>query len=206
MRQATKTVAGWFGVLAGFAGLEHGYFEIQQGNTSPAGIMFASMGSPCVPERSWSACEPAMSLIPNFLITGVVTVLLGVLILIWAGAFVQRTHGGAVLIGLSVVLLLLGGGFFPPLFGVLGGLAGTRISQPLSRRTISNSLRFAATLWPWPLVILVTWSLGQFPVGYVANDFLQSIMGFGLLVILGTLVLSLYSAYAHDVRSQVDGT
>ena len=32
----------------------------------------------------------------------------------------------------------------------------------------------------------------------IFNDFLKSIMGFGLLVILGSLPLSIYTAYAHD--------
>ena len=35
MRNATKTVAAWFGIAAGIAGLEHGYFEILHGNTKP---------------------------------------------------------------------------------------------------------------------------------------------------------------------------
>ena len=30
MRRATRTVASWFGIAAGTAGIEHGYFEILQ--------------------------------------------------------------------------------------------------------------------------------------------------------------------------------
>ena len=48
-------------------------------------------------------------------------------------------------------------------------------------------------------LILVTWLLGQFPVGFFFNDFLKSIMVFGLLLILVMLPLSVYSAYAKDV-------
>ena len=55
MRTATKTVAISFGMLAGLAGLEHGYFEILQGNTRPAAWMFPSMGPPCVAEEIWHA-------------------------------------------------------------------------------------------------------------------------------------------------------
>ena len=40
MRKATRIVAASFGVLAGIAGLEHGYFEILQGNTNPLSLMF----------------------------------------------------------------------------------------------------------------------------------------------------------------------
>jgi len=48
-------------------------------------------------------------------------------------------------------------------------------------------------------VVLMLWLLGQFPVGHFFNDFLKGIMGFGLLLILTMLPLSVYTAYAHDV-------
>jgi hypothetical protein len=197
MRKATRIVASWFGILAGLAGLEHGYFEILQGNIPPPGLMFPSMGPPCAPEKIWSACEPAMSILPSLLITGILTVLLGLLIIFWSGTFLHRQHGGRVLMVLSVVQLLLGGGFFPPLIGLIGGFAGTQINKPL-KEPPGRKLCFTAKLWPWPLVIFSVWVLAQFPVGYFFNDFLKSIMGFGLLLILVSLPLSVYTGYAHD--------
>lgn len=71
MRRATKTVAMSLGIVAGLAGLEHGYFEVLQGNTRTPSLAFPSMGPPCDPAVAWSACEPAMSIVPNFLITGI---------------------------------------------------------------------------------------------------------------------------------------
>ena len=40
MGKAIKTDAAWLGVVAGIAGLEHGYFEFIQGNTPPPGLAF----------------------------------------------------------------------------------------------------------------------------------------------------------------------
>lgn len=197
MRKATRIVAASLGVAAGIAGLEHGYFEILQGNTRPESLLIVSMGSPCVPEEIWNACEPAMTIIPNFLVTGILSVILGLLILVWSAAFIQRKHGGLVLILLSVALLLCGGGLFPPLIGLIGGAAGTRINKPLSGKP-GGVTRFAARLWPWPLVILMVWLLGQFPVGHFFNDFLESIMGLVLVLILTMLPLSVYTGYARD--------
>ena len=202
MRRATRAAAVWLGVVAGIAGLEHGYFEILQGNTHPASLMFPSMGPPCAPATAWNACEPALTILPNLLAAGILTVLFGLVILIWSAAFVQRRNGGLALILLSVALLLFGGGFFPPLIGIIGGAAGTQINRPL-RRQPGRITRLAGRLWPWTLVILMAWLLGQFPVGYFFNDFLKSIMGFGLLLILTLLPLSVYSAYAHDAVSQI---
>ena len=82
MRRATKTVGTWFGVSAGIAGLEHGYFEILQGGVRPAGLMILSMGPPCVPEKTWNGCEPAMTILPNFLLTGILAMLIGVLLIL----------------------------------------------------------------------------------------------------------------------------
>jgi hypothetical protein len=205
MRKATRIVASWLGLLAGVSGLEHGYFEILQGNTKPSTFMFASMGPPCVPERIWNACEPAMTVLPNFLVAGILTVILGLLVMTWSAAFVQRKNGGRVLILLSVILLLLGGGFFPPLIGIVGGVAGTRINKPLGRKPAGSMLLFAARLWPWPLVVLIVWLLGQFPVGYFFNDFLLKVIGFGLLLILVMLPGSVYTAYARDALLPAEG-
>jgi hypothetical protein len=127
--------------------------------------------------------------------------LLGVAIIVWSAAFVQRRRGGLVLMLLSVALLLFGGGIFPPVIGLAGGAAGTRINKPVTGKPTGGLLRLAARLWPWPLVIFLVWTLGQFVVGYFFNDFLQSVMGLGVLLILATLPLSVYSAYAHDVVS-----
>ncbi len=198
MRKATRIVAVCLGLLAGFAGLEHGYFETLQGNARPAGLMFPSWGpQQCDPAKIWHACEPAMSFLPNFLIMGVLTIILSLIIVIWYAAFVQQKSGGTVLLCLSIALLLFGGGFFPPLIGLVGGAAGTKINKPASEKR-GHVIRLTARLWPWPLVILIVWLLGQFPVGYFFNDFLKNIIGFGLLLILLMLPLSVYSGYAYD--------
>ncbi len=197
MRKATKTVAAWLGIVAGIGGLEHGYFEFLQGNTRPSGVAFPSWGPPCVPDEIWHACEPAMSILPNFLLTGLLAMLLSLALIVWAGWFVQRRHGGWVQMALSVLLLLFGGGFFPPIIAFVGGLAGMQIHRPLPGKP-NRLTRLAARLWPWPLVIFVGWTLGQFPFGYFFNDFLKSIMYISLLVILTSLPLAVYTAYAYD--------
>ncbi|MBN2389789.1 MAG: hypothetical protein JXR84_03640 [Anaerolineae bacterium] len=197
MRKATKTVATWLGIAAGIAGVEHGYFEILQGHVRPAGLMIVSMGPPCDPEVAWNICEPAMTILPSFLITGILAVILGLAIFIWSVGFIQRKHGGLVLMLLSAALLLFGGGLFPFLIGVIGGAAGTGINRTLTREP-GGITRFAAKLWPWPLVLLLVWLLGQFPVGYFFNDFMKSAMYFGLALILTMLPLSVYTGYARD--------
>jgi len=203
MRRATRTVASALGIFAGFGGPEHGVFEIMRGNVRPEGLLIASMGPPCNPEEVWHACEPAMTIIPSFLITGILAVTVGLATMVWAGFFVQRKRGGLVLILLSVLLLLVGGGLFPPVIGVVAGVVGTRVNDPVTRRPTRLS-RFLARLWPWSLVTFFVWTLGQFVVGHFFNEFLLNSGLFSPLMIVGLMILSIASAFARDVRSAAE--
>jgi hypothetical protein len=203
MRKATRFTATVLGVTAGVAGIEHGVFEILQGNARPEGLMIASIGPPCVPELAWNACEPAMTLIPSFLLTGILAILFGLMVLIWSVLFVQKKHGGLVLILLCVPLLLSGGGFFPPLIGTVGGALGTRISKPLNpegSRLSGGLLRSLAVLWPWALALYVVWVFGQWVVGHFFNDWLLANGYLIIVMVLGTLLLSVIACYTHDLH------
>ncbi len=199
MRKATRVVASLFGIFAGFGGPEHGYFEILQGDVRPDSLIIAAMGPPCDPEKVWNLCEPAMTVIPSFLVTGILAIIVGLITMIWAAAFVQKKNGGAVLILLSIALLLVGGGLFPPVIGIVAGVVATKINAPLTRRP-GSVLRFFAKLWPWPLVAFFVWVFGQFVVGYFFNEFLQKTGSLIPLLIIGLLVLSILTGYAYDVH------
>ncbi|MBU0703506.1 MAG: hypothetical protein KKC18_06525 [Chloroflexi bacterium] len=199
MRKATRIIAASFGILAGFGGLEHGYFEMLQGNVRPESIMIASMGAPCVPEEIWNACEPAMTIIPNFLVTGILAMALGLVTMVWAAAFVQRQPGGAILALLSFGLLLFGGGIFPPVIGIIGGVVGTRINTPLKKQP-GPVWRMLARMWPWTIVVFFVWLFGQFVIGYFFNEFLMENAVLIPVLIPGLLVVSILAGYGHDVQ------
>jgi hypothetical protein len=131
MRSATRIIASTYGVIMSLAGLEHGVGEILQGSNPPPAIMFKSW--PGSETFALMAGEPAMSVIPNLLVSGVMTVLISVFALIWSLAFLGRKYGGLVLLLLSLFLLLVGGGIAPPLMGMIVGAAATRVNNPLRR-------------------------------------------------------------------------
>jgi hypothetical protein len=204
MRKAVRVVAASLGFLAGFGGPEHGIFEILQGHVRPDGLMIAAMGPPCDPEKVWNLCEPAMTIVPSFLFTGILATIVGILTMVWAIAFVHKNKvGGPVLTGLSVVLLLVGGGIFPPVIGIVGGVVALFI-QGSPRRAAGRApgpvSRFFAALWPWPVVAFFTWLFGQFVVGYFFNDLLMA-SGFVVpFLILGLMALSIVSGFARDAQ------
>lgn len=203
MRRATRITAAVLGLTAGVAGIEHGYFEMLQGNARPEGLMIASIGPPCVPAQSWNQCEPAMTVVPNFLITGILAIIFGLIIVVWSVFFVQKKHGGIVLILLSIPLLLFGGGIFPPLIDIIAGALGTRIHKPLDpqgSRLSGKPLQFLAVLWPWSLALYVLWVFGQWVIGYFFNDWLLANGYLIIAMVLGTLLLTVVTTYAHDLQ------
>ncbi|MBN1149520.1 MAG: hypothetical protein JXA78_19825 [Anaerolineales bacterium] len=204
MRKATRIAAASFGLFAGFGGVEHGIFEMLQGNIRPGGIMIASMGPPCQPDRVWNACEPAMTIFPNFFVTGLLAIILGVVTMIWSLGFIQRKRGGGTLVLLSVLLLLFGGGMIPPVIGAIGGWVGTRINAPLPRRPAGSAWGVTlglSRLWPWPLVLFFIALFSQFVIGYFFNDWFMENGFIILALILGLFILSILSAQAYDLRA-----
>jgi hypothetical protein len=197
MRNAVRIVAAAFGAFAGIGSVEHGIFEVLQGNARPGGLFINSIGPPCVPEAVWNACEPALTIVPSFLVTGILAIVLGVIGIAWSLFFVQRRRGGLILILLSLAMLLFGGGIFPPLIGVIGGLVGIGIGKS---RKADSPLRFLAALWPWTLILFFVLLLGQWIVGAVANDLMTQLMIPNLSLVLLLLVLTPLAAFASDAR------
>jgi hypothetical protein len=112
-----KVAAMALGVFTGLSGASHGPGEMLQGNVAPNSIVFQAW-----PGLTALGGEPAMSIIPNFLVTGILTIIVGVLLAVWAAKFISSKYSGLVLVLLSIVMLLVGGGIVPPLFGFAAGL------------------------------------------------------------------------------------
>lgn len=112
-----KVTASALGIFTGLGGASHGPGEILQGNVTPSNIVFQAW-----PSLTALAGEPAMTIIPNLLVTGILTIIVGVLLAVWAAKFISGKRGGLVLVLLTIVLLLVGGGLMPPLFGIAAGV------------------------------------------------------------------------------------
>jgi hypothetical protein len=207
MKNATKATVSAVGILMGVAGIEHGIGEILQGNIAPNGIMFPSW--PDSPFFQIVGGEPAMSIIPNFLVTGILAIIFSLIFLVWVTMFVQRKSGGLVLILLSIVMLLVGGGMFPPIMGIIIGVLGTRINAPLTwwRTHLSVGVQhFLEKVWSWSFVTCIIGWLLLFPginiLGYffgVNNPNLTIVF---ILFALGSFLLTIVSGFAYDIQTQ----
>jgi hypothetical protein len=206
---ATRKVASFFGVLAGGLGLLHGVFEIYQHNVAPnvppSGVFIHAMGHPCLPDKSWHQCFPAMTIIQNFFVTGVLAIIVSLIIIIWSLALlrVQWEYGGLVLIVLSIIQLLVGGGFISPFLCFIAGVVGTRIQAPSTwgRVQLPDDWRpRLATLWPWPFVAFGIWLAVYIFLGYFFIEFMPIYFTLGLLLLAILTVLTFLTGFADIQR------
>jgi len=156
---ATRWIATVYGILVGLAGIEHGIFEILQGDVLTTDIMINAIGDAF---KFWSgSSERALTIIPNFLWTGILAVAFGIIVVVWATFFVERKYGASVLFLLTITLFLVGGGFAPIFVSILAVAAATKISKPLNwwRERFPAQSTFTK-LWPLMLIafVIVFWS------------------------------------------------
>jgi len=202
---AAKATASIFGILSGLGGLTHGIGEVLQGNVAPDGIWIYSWTQG--PIATNMGGEPGITIIPNLLVTGILTIIVSLILILWAAAFVQRKNGGRILILLSVIMLLVGGGVGPPIIGILAGVAGTGIEAPFTwwRRHLSVNLRrFLGTLWPWIFGIAVVNGvflvIGSLILVYFFDLNNPDLFTNSFFFAVVSLLLTIFTGVAYDIQ------
>ncbi len=106
---ATRTVVSTLGVLVGIGSIDHGLLETLQGYRPTPGLIVNALGA----GYRWTVWkeggEAAFTLVPNFLVTGIVATLLGLLMILWALRFIQTKHGPVVFLLLGMASFFTGG-------------------------------------------------------------------------------------------------
>jgi hypothetical protein len=209
--QATRITVAVLGILVGLAGIDHGFFETLQGNVRPDSVMIEAIGPV---QRFWQyGTETALTIIPSFLISGILSIVIGVMVMIWALAFVHRRYGAVILLLLTIGLFLVGGGFAPIFLSILASYAATRINKPLRwwRAHLPAILRsFLARLWPPSLVALVVLFVVTVEIAILGYPLLRlftpettfSIQFTFGYIMLGFVLLSILSGFAQDSQRQ----
>jgi hypothetical protein len=89
-----RVVIAIFGILAGLAAIEHGIGEINQGWTRPAGLLIQSW--PDSEALVILAGEPALTVLPSLLVSGVLTMIIALALAIWPRPFTVGVFDGSV--------------------------------------------------------------------------------------------------------------
>jgi hypothetical protein len=214
MNRATKTIVSTIGVLLGIAGLDHGFFEILQGNQPTTGLIIQAIGPA---QKMWKyGGEEAFTLVPNFLITGILAIMVSIAFIFWSVRFVHTKHGTSIFGLLLVLLFLVGGGIAAPIvFGPPVWVAATRINKPLAwwQKVLPQRLRsILARMWPYMLSISVICVMiglyiaitGHVP-GMDTSDperILSICWSFIFGGGWGMLLLTFVAGFAHDIQHE----
>jgi hypothetical protein len=134
--KSTSIYVQIFGVLVGVGGALHGVFEAVQGNKPTGGIILPDIG--------------ALTIIPNYLATGIAAIIVGLFIIIWSVGFIHKKVWPSVFIGLCILLFLVGGGFAQILVILIAWIVSTQMHKPLSwweRKIPARTRSILARLW-----------------------------------------------------------
>jgi len=206
---ATRVTATTIGVFFGlFSGMNHGLFEFLQGNTPTDGLVINAIGEA---QRFWvEGTEPAFTIIPNFMTTGIASMIVGLAIVIWSLWFLPGKYGRTVFLGLFILSFLVGGGIGQVAFFIPAWAFATRMNKPLIwwRKVLPRSIwPFLSKLWAVTLVLAIIAILiglemaifGFFP-GLTDPE---SIQNTALLFVLSSAILyivTFIAGFGHELR------
>lgn len=210
MNNATRVIVATLGVVFGISGMSHGFFEALQGNTPTGGMFISAIGEA---HMMWPhGNEPAFTLIPNFLITGIAAMLVGLAIIIWSLGLVHKKNGSTILLLLFALLLLVGGGVAQLLFFPWIWLVSTRIKKPLIwwRKILPGKIQMPlGKSWLWCLIIssaLLVFVLQIAITGFVPTlndpETVLSVMLICLVVEAVVFPLTFISGFARDMAME----
>lgn len=202
MNNALRAVVVTFGILAAIVAMQHGIGTLLQGNIARESVVFESW--PDDEAYDILAGEPALTVIPNLFGAGVVTLLVSAAVVFWLVISVHQKLGWLGLAVLSATLLLVGGGFWPPLilFVLVAGAASIRGPLKGWRKRPEKVRRRLSRLWPLCFAIGLAGYLSLFP-GMVLLNALAGItyepaVPIASGVAFAFLGLSLMTAAARD--------
>lgn len=210
MRSARQLTLSAMGAIVAAAGFEHGVGEMIQGPVPPPTLMIQSW-----PHSEFYRSldgEPAMTVIPNLLASGVITMVLSVALFVWMIRFVARRRSASVIASLSIALLFAGGGFGPPVLGLI--LAGAALGAnsplpwwrkrcpPAGRRILAGawSPLFAACIAAWFAMLVGVPAMAYF-FGIDSDALLLAVLATAVTL----LSLALVSSFAKDAERGAEG-
>lgn len=200
---SSKIYALIFGILTGVGGILHGIFETLQGNKPTEGLVLPGIG--------------AVTLIPNYLLTGLAAIIMGLSIIVWTVGFIHTKKGPSIFLLLSIILFLVGGGVAQVLGFIIAWAVATQIHSPLSwwEKILPRRIRgVLARLWLPMLILGLLFFMGGFSIWLfvlppdetrditATHYLLWSLLIMSVLILVGDIVLG----FARDIERRVEST
>jgi hypothetical protein len=123
---ATIIIGGYAVYIAAL----HGYNEILNKNIAPSGILFDAISGNSLSAyfQGWPGW-PAISIIPNFFITGIIVFVFATIMLLWLLLRFKNKNWEQVLVILAILLCLFGGGIIWLLLLIVAGTIGIYLGR-----------------------------------------------------------------------------
>ena len=203
MNRTTTPLFLTLGTLAGIMGIEHGIGEVLQGYRPTESVLILSWPNSAFFEIM--SGEPAMTVIPNYLVTGLFAIL-------FSGAFLFvllkpgfDNRAVAFLFALVFLMLLAGGGFGPPILGAIVALIALKRNSRLKtwRRLPAKCHRVLGAAWPWSFGLCLIGWLMLFPgaalIAFLTGMHSALLMVIPMLVAFVFIPVTLLSGFSRDI-------
>jgi len=197
-----RVVVAAFGIFYGLTGVIAGFFEILQGNTTPNSFVISTIGPNYSMANDFTYF--AVTIIPNFLITGILAILISCLIIIWAVAFVHKKYGVTILLILSITQMLVGGGWVIDL-ALITCILATQIDKPLNwwRSHLPKNIQLWLTkLFPFSVIVyaIVALSMNVLSILGVNNKAFIDLIGILAAFMFIPIVFMIFGGLAHEIQ------
>jgi hypothetical protein len=153
---ATIQITSILGVTVALSSFLHGFFEFLQGSKATGGMIIQAIGEH---QRFWvHGTEEAFTVIPNFMITGLIAMILSIATATWSIKFIEHKHGSAIFLILCIALTMFGGGIAHVAFFLPVWAYSTRSHKRLTlwRKVFSNRIgATAGKLWRVSVAVAV---------------------------------------------------
>ena len=207
MNKATMTLFQTLGILAGAMGIEHGIGEVLEGYRPTNGIFILSWPNSAFFEIM--SGEPAMTIVPNYLVTGLLAIFFSVaflFVLLKKSDFERKAI--TILFALLILMLLAGGGFGPPILGLIAVPIAFKINSPLQTwsKLPTKLHSILSMLWPWSFGICLIGWLMLFPGAALISFFTGMenalLMMVPILIAFAFIPVTLLLGFSRDVLKQ----
>ena len=199
-----RIVVAAFGILSGLTGMIAGIFEILQGNVAPSGLEISTIGS------TYSMVDDftyhAITLIPIFLLTGILAFIVSGLVIIWSVRFVEKKYGVLTLFILCISQVLVGGAWVIDI-AIIMCLLATRINKPLNwwRSHLTGRTRdWFAKFFPLSLVCyaIISGAMLMLTIFGVNSAILIDALSPLATTMFIPILLMILGGFAVDIRGQ----
>jgi hypothetical protein len=203
MNKATTTLYLTLGILAGIMGIEHGIGEVLEGNRPTDGVFILSWPDSAFFEIMTG--EPAMTVIPNYLATGLLAIFFSCIFLAVLVRPGLDKRAIMILFALLLLMLLAGGGFGPPILGLIAVLIALKRDSPLRTwsKLPAKLHSVLSTLWPWSFGLCLAGWLMLFPgaalIAFFTGTDNALLMVIPILVAFAFIPITLLLGFSRDV-------